>query len=73
MDKTLEELATEAKRQYFREYRDKNREHIRETHREWRKKNPDRIKASMQKYWIRQAEKRLKEQENADSREQVIQ
>lgn len=44
----LEELAIEERRRYQRE---------------WRAKNKDKVRAQNQKFWIRQAQKRLAAQE----------
>lgn len=42
MKKTLDELAKEVRREYFRE---------------WRKKNPEKVRAMNQRYWQRRAQK----------------
>lgn len=54
---TIEEKAKELRREYFREYREKNKERIKEVNRAWRKANPHYAS----NYWIRKAEKELKE------------
>lgn len=42
----IDELAKEAKREYYRK---------------WRAKNPDRVKKNIERYWRRKAEQILKE------------
>lgn len=46
--KTIDELAEEEKRKYFRQ---------------WRAKNKDKVKKSNQNYWRKKAEQSLKEKE----------
>ena len=46
MRKTIEQLATEEKKAYFKE---------------WRKANPEKTKKYQNDYWIRKAEQRIKE------------
>ncbi len=64
------ELIKQAQREYWRQYREKNREKINATERAWRAKNPDkkaaidkryrenhpdRVKATQQRYWLKKA------------------
>lgn len=51
-----DEATRERRREYCRQWREKNREHLREYHREWRKNNPDKIKATTARYWNRKGE-----------------
>lgn len=51
--KTLEELAIEIRRAYFRE---------------WRKKNPDKVRENNHRYWIKRAERLMKERENNNNK-----
>ena len=46
--KSLEQLALEERRAYFRE---------------WRKKNPDKVRENNRRYWLKRAEKLKKERE----------
>lgn len=52
--------AQEAKRNYKREWRAKNRERINARQREWRKENRDRVRQYDEKYWNGKAEERGK-------------
>lgn len=47
--------AREARREYNRKYREKNRAKINEYHRQWNKAHPDRAKKYTSDYWARQA------------------
>lgn len=49
--------ATEARKQYQREYRKKNRDKINAYRRDWNQKNPDRLKEYNRRYWERVAAK----------------
>ncbi len=49
--------AQEARRDYKRQYRLKNREKINRQQREWRVGNPDRVKQYQRKYWEKVAAK----------------
>lgn len=49
--------AQEARRDYKRQYRLKNREKINRQQREWRAGNPDRVKQYQRKYWEKVAAK----------------
>jgi uncharacterized protein len=51
----LTEQALEMKRAYQREWRKKNREHIRKYHSEWKKKNRDKSKEAEIRYWNKKA------------------
>lgn len=56
MDK-LSTQAQEARRNYKRRYRIKNREKINSQQRMWRKKNPDKVKEYQAQYWERKVAK----------------
>lgn len=47
----MTEEAKEARKAYYAEYREKNRQRIRETAGEWRRKNQEKIKSYRDKYW----------------------
>lgn len=49
--------AQEARRDYKRQYRLKNREKVNRQQREWRVGNPDRVKQYQRKYWEKVAAK----------------
>lgn len=46
----------EAKREYYRRYREKNRERIRETKRAWVEANPEKVKQHYQNFYRKIAE-----------------
>ena len=52
----VNEQAREARREYMRKYRAKNRERIREYQRQWAKDNPDKVKQHQANYWSNRAE-----------------
>lgn len=47
--------AVEARREYARAWREKNREHINEYQRKWNKENPDKVRAAKDRYWEKKA------------------
>lgn len=49
--KTLEEAAKEERLKYYRE---------------WRRKNPDKVKQHNKNYWLKRAEKKLQEEAGSD-------
>ena len=62
MTKTeLEKLAAEERRIYARNWREKNREHIREYNRRYRQENKEKLKKCEQKMWERKALERLEQ------------
>ena len=52
----MDKQAREARREYMRKYRAKNRERIREYQRQWAKDNPDKVKQHQANYWSNKAE-----------------
>lgn len=48
---TLKEAAAEARREYGREYRKRNKEKLDEYQRQWRKDHPDKVKEYAENYW----------------------
>lgn len=42
-------------REYYRAWREKNKEHIRQYHKEWREKNRDKVINYQNSYWRKQA------------------
>ena len=47
--------AQEARRDYKRQYRARNREKINTQQREWRVNNPERVKEYQKRYWEKKA------------------
>lgn len=47
----LTDKAKEARREYKRQWREKNREHLKEYHREWREENKGKINEYNRRYW----------------------
>jgi len=58
----LSEIAAEAKREYYRRYREKNRERYNQTARNWRAKPEN--KAKIKQYQIEYWERKAKEEDN---------
>lgn len=52
---SLSELAKEQKREYYRQYREKNRERYNQTARAWRINNKEKVKQYQADYWERKA------------------
>lgn len=52
------EKSNQAKREYFKQYRNLNREKIRKQHKEWREKNPEKMKLYRERYWAKKAAER---------------
>lgn len=53
--KTLEELALEAKREYHRNYYQKNRKKLNAKAKAWREANPEKAAESNRRYWEKKA------------------
>ena len=51
----MTEEAKKARREYYREYRKKNRERINENYRKWTRENPEKAKAIQARYWQKKA------------------
>jgi len=51
----INKQAKELKKQYFKEYREKNKDRIKETYSKWRKENKDKVKQYNQNYWNKKA------------------
>ncbi len=47
--------AVQARREYMRAYRERNREKINERQREWYKNNPEKVKKIRENYWKNKA------------------
>lgn len=47
--------AVEIKRNYYRVYREKNRERIKEVNKQWRENNKEKLKRYNQNYWNKKA------------------
>ena len=59
----ISDNAIEVRRQYKREWRSNNLDHVRSYAREWRKNNPDKVAIHKARYW----EKKAKAQNDADN------
>ncbi|WP_179085548.1 hypothetical protein [Paenibacillus sp. FSL H7-0326] len=57
----MNEEARQARNKYFREYRKKNPEKVKEYRRKWRKENREKVKQYQERYW----EKKLKNEKEA--------
>lgn len=51
----MDDTIKNAKKQYWAEYREKNRDHLREYCRIWRQNNPDKVKAAQDRFWSKKA------------------
>jgi len=51
----IDTLIRNAKREYKRAWREKNREHLRQYYREYRKRNKEKIAEQNKKCWLRKA------------------
>ena len=55
MNTELSETARQARNEYAREWRAKNKDHVRAYMRKWQQKNPDKVRANLNRYWERKA------------------
>ena len=51
----MNEQAKAASREYWRKYREANKEKVNAYQRKWRKANPDKVKAAQKRYWEKKA------------------
>lgn len=58
----MNERLKQARREYMKRWREKNREHIRQYDREWVKNNPEKVEAARVRFYEKQAEKLLNEE-----------
>lgn len=58
------EIIQTEKREYKREWREKNKGHIREYHRAWRQKNKERLDKYNDDFWLRKAREREEKRYN---------
>lgn len=54
---TEDEKIRQARREYAKEYRKKNKKKIAEQQKLWREQNPEKVKAINRDYWLRKAER----------------
>jgi hypothetical protein len=47
----LSDEAKQLRNKYYRQYREKNKEHLKRYNQQWRKRNKERIKEYEQNYW----------------------
>ena len=66
-EKELQELANEERRNYQRDWRKKNAEHLREYNRNYRKNNAEKLKQQRNECWKRKALKRLAAEKQASN------
>lgn len=62
----ISEKITEARREYYRQYRRKNADKINARSREWRRKNPDKCREYAVRYWEKKALEAEKEEAARD-------
>lgn len=58
--------ALEAKQNYDREYRKKNRQKLNRQQREWRARNPDKVEEYKQRYWEKKAKAKTEPEKNGE-------
>jgi hypothetical protein len=51
----LSQEALEKKREYQRNWREKNREHVNSYMKQWVKKNPEKVRKNQERYWENKA------------------
>ena len=51
----MNEQAKAASREYWRKYRESNKEKVNAYQRKWRRANPDKVKAAQKRYWEKKA------------------
>lgn len=51
----MDDKAKEARKQYTREYRRKNKDHLNEYRRQWAQDNPDKVRQYQETYWKNKA------------------
>lgn len=61
----MTEEAKKAKREYYKKYRAKNAERIKEREKAWRKANPEKVREHQRRYWA----KKFQEEQNKLSAE----
>lgn len=66
-DYELQELAKEERRNYQREWRKKNAEHLREYNKKYRKEHAEKLKQQRNECWKRKALKRLAAEKQASN------
>ena len=57
----MNDKALQKRREYARQYRERNREKINAQNKEWRALHPDRVKEYGRRYWEKQAAKEAEE------------
>lgn len=55
------DLIVQAKRDYYKQYRDKNKDKLNEYQRKWRAENKDKDKEYKHNYWLKKAVNQLLE------------
>lgn len=59
MNKTTEQIILEEQRRYKKEWREKNKDHLKRYYKSYREANKDKLKAYNQNYWLKKANERL--------------
>jgi hypothetical protein len=54
--KECEKLPKQDRSEYFKQYREKNRERINQTRNEWARENPEKVALYQMRYWMKKAE-----------------
>lgn len=54
-DKTINEKVAEIKRDYYKQYRDANKDKLNQYQRDYRAKNKDKVKEYNKNYWLKKA------------------
>lgn len=52
---TAEELAAQYRKEYYREYRARNKDKFNEYSKQWRAEHPDKVKQYNETYWMKKA------------------
>ena len=55
LDDDMDEAAKQARRQYYKEYRQRNGDRMRERERAWRNANREKVRETNRRYWQRKA------------------
>ena len=67
---TITTRAQELRREYARQWRQKNRDKVKAYNEAWRKKHPEKAREYQMRYWERQADKALAALESSIQEEQ---
>lgn len=62
---SLKEAAATARKEYYREYRARNKDKFNEYSKQWRANHPDKVKQYTEKYWMKKAMEMLANSERS--------